>query len=112
MSIEGVWTTQYLGQNGWENIGALVLQDGRIRGGGRHHYSIGNYSVSGKNLELNLRIEVYGKTQTFFGMKDTSFDLVTNVELDGDTYSGSCRRPDVKGFDMQIRGMKRANLED
>ena len=100
MTMNGVWTTQFIGTTGWENIGVLIMEDGRVRGGGRHHYVLGHYSASGNQVKLELHVEVHGKTQTFFGQKDTRFDMVGIVEQDGDTFSGSFHRPDVKQFDL------------
>ena len=112
MSVDGVWTTQYLGQTGWENIGVVVIDGGRVLGGGRHHYVIGGCTVSGNSLTIELHTEVHGATQTFFGMNDKSFDLIAEVELDGDSFYGTMRRTGVDQYSMEFRANRRTGLSD
>ena len=57
-------------------------------------------------------IEIHGETQTFFGMNDQSFDLAAEVEVAGDSFSGTMRRTGVDQYSMEFRAIRRAGLND
>jgi len=46
MTFDGIWAAQIYGVYGWESTGILILENGRVLGGGNNHYSIGTYESS------------------------------------------------------------------
>ena len=75
MSIEGLWTTEIHGQDGWENAGVLVLRDGHALGGGRQHYSIGTYDCPGEDFSMSLAITYHGTPRTLLGSADKTLSI-------------------------------------
>lgn len=110
MSIEGIWTGEVYGPFGWESRGVFLLEDGRIVGGDNRQYSIGTYSLSGRNVKAELLVHYYGPPRTVFGEAKEEFTTVIAGTWKAGEIDGMIRRPDRPQFDLQLRLTKRMEL--
>jgi len=110
MAIDGIWTSEVYGPFGWENHGVLVLERGRILGGGNRHYSFGQYRQSGETMEATLKVEYFGPPRTMFGEANEEFELAIEGAIKDGVIEGSIRRPDKPQFDLQMRMTRRMDV--
>ena len=110
MSIEGLWTTEIHGQDGWENAGVLVLRDGHALGGGRQHYSIGTYDCPGEDFSMSLAITYHGTPRTLLGSADKTLSIKVDGQLQGDQILGSAFRVESPKLSLAFRLTKRSDM--
>ena len=68
MSMNGIWSAELYGVYGWENIGIVVIEDGRVISGGDNHYAVGSCESTGKNkLTVSLTVDYFGTPRRLFG---------------------------------------------
>jgi len=110
-TVDGIWSLEFYGTLGWEPRGILILNDGNCAGGARNHYSIGTYTVSGRNVDILLDMEYFGKIRTLFGSKDRCFSVVITGKRTGDEIEGSVTRTEKKILPLQCRLKKRGEMK-
>lgn len=110
MSIQGLWTGELYGLQGWENNGVVVLENGRALGGGRHHFTVGTYEISGEEFSMSLGIEYHGHPRTLFGSSDKRISLTYVGQVDNGTIEGSVFRPTNPRQSLMFRFTKRAEI--
>jgi hypothetical protein len=110
VSIAGLWTSEMYGLQGWENVGVLILNDGHALGGGRHHYSIGTYNVSGENFSMSLAITYHGPARTLFGSSDKKLSLNVDGQVEGNQIHGSVFRAGSPTLSLAFRLTKRVEM--
>lgn len=110
MSIEGLWTGELYGMQGWENAGVIVLESGRALGGGRHHFSTGTYKMSGGEFHLSIVMEYHGKPRTLFGSSKRKISMKFTGHRAGDTIEGTVCRPKNPKQTLMFRLKKRAEI--
>ena len=110
MSIEGLWTAEICGLNGWENAGVVMLRDGHAMGGGRHHYSVGTYSCSGEDFSMSLAINYHGPPRTLFGSVDKQLSINVDGQVKRDEILGSVFRLGSPNQSLEFRLTKRAEM--
>ena len=110
MSLEGLWTTEFYGLNGWENAGVLTLRDGHVLGGGRHHYSNGTYNSSGEDFSMSLAITYHGPPRTLFGSSDKNLSINVEGQIEGDEILGSVFRVGSPTQSLACRLTKRVDM--
>ncbi len=110
MSIEGIWTTEFHSQFGWENAGVMILEGGRAVGGDRNYYSKGSYTDSGDSVEIKLSIQVYGTPRVLFGEAEEAFEIVLNGKQDENVIAGTFSRTDKPKLSLPFRATRRADL--
>lgn len=111
MSLEGLWTSEFYGLHGWENTGVLVLRNGHVLGGGRHHYSTGTYTTSGSYVSLSLEINYHGKPRVLFGSSEKRVSLGFEGEQRDRIIEGNVHRADSPRQTLLFRLTKRAEIE-
>ena len=110
MSIEGLWTTEIYGLNGWENAGVVVLRDGNVLGGGRHHYTTGTYNTNGDDFSMTIVITYHGTPRTLFGSSDKQMSLNVDGQVGRDEIMGSVFRSGSPNLSLAVRLTKRAEM--
>ena len=110
MSIEGLWTAEIFGLQGWENAGVLVLTDGHALGGGRHHYSIGTYSGDRGKFHMSLDITYHGPPRTLFGSSDKELSIDVEGQVEREEILGSVSRGGNPSHSLSFRMTKRGNM--
>ena len=110
MSIQGLWTSEIYGLQGWENNGVVVLENGRVMGGGRHHFSTGSYEVTGEEFSMSLDIEYHGPPRTLFGSSDKRITLALTGQIGDNTIEGSIFRPESPKQSLMCRLTKRVDI--
>lgn len=110
MKIEGVWTAEVYGPFGWENIGIMVLEKGRIIGGGNRHYSAGSYALDGKDFKAKIDVTYYGPPRTLFGETAEEFCNVIKGKLSKDVIEATIKRPDKSHYDLRVRLTRRMDV--
>lgn len=110
MSIEGLWTAEIYGLNGWENAGVVMLHDGHALGGGRHHYSVGTYNCSGEEFSMSLAINYHGTPRTLFGSADKTLSIKVDGQLQRDEILGSAFRLESPNQSLAFRLTKRSDI--
>jgi hypothetical protein len=112
MSLNGIWSCELGGAYGWEPIGTLFLKDGHIQGGGRNHYTLGNYKVKGDGAELHMELNQYGKKRTLFGQKSEQVCLTVKTSLDNDKMIGEATLPGHSEYGVFVRFKRRTDLPE
>ena len=110
MSVEGLWTGELYGLQGWENSGVLVLERGRALGGGRNHFATGSYDVSGEDFSLTLNIEYHGPPRTLFGASEKRIEIRYEGKVADGVIEGSVFRPHNPRLSLMFRLTRRAGL--
>ena len=110
MSLDGIWGIEILGLFGWETTGILVLENGRIIGGGNHHYSIGEYRQEGDDLNLSVSVTYHGAPRTLFGATDRVLNIVATLKADEQSMQGLAHRVDRPDNTMRCQLTKQADL--
>lgn len=108
MSLDGLWTSEIYGLNGWENTGVVILRDGHAMGGGRHHYSIGTYNSTGEDFSMSLAITYHGTPRTLFGSSDRNLSINVEGQVGRDEILGSVFREGSPNQSLACRLTKRA----
>ena len=111
MSINGIWSSDIGGAYGWEPIGTVFLEDGRMKGGGRNHYSIGTYSKRDDgSIEFKIDIVQFGKMRALFGQKSENLSIVLVARRDGDKMLGEATMPGHAEYGIAVRFKRRGDL--
>ena len=110
MNIEGIWTIEIYGLYGWERKGILVLEDGRIVGGGNAHYTMGSYELTGQQFNARMKLHYYVATPVLFGEAADEITLILEGMLKKEVISGSIGRPDKPEQELPVRMLKRMDL--
>jgi len=115
MSINGVWSSDIGGAYGWEAIGTVFMEDGRLLGGGRNHYSVGSYKEkSDGGISFHIDINQFGKKRALFGRKSENLSIVIKARQDGDRklILGEATMPGHSEYGIAIRFKKRGELPE
>lgn len=110
MSIQGLWTSEIYGLHGWENNGVVVLENGRALGGGRNHFSVGSYEISGEDLSMSIDIDYHGPPRTLFGSSDKKISIQLNGQIGNGMVEGAVFRPENPKLTLMFRLTKRADI--
>lgn len=111
MSINGVWSSDIGGAYGWEAIGTVFLEKGRVLGGGRNHYSSGTYKEKDDgSISLDLEINQFGKKRALFGQKNDKLSIRITARRDGDKIIGEATTPGHSEYGIAVRFKKRGEL--
>jgi hypothetical protein len=110
VSIEGLWTSEMYGLQGWEDVGVIVLNSGHALGGGRHHSSVGDYTFSGGEFSMSLAITYHGQVRTLFGSSDKSLSIQVEGRMQGDKILGTVHRAGSPSLSLSFRLTKRAEM--
>ena len=110
MAVDGIWTTELLGLFGWETTGILVLDNGRVIGGGNHHYSVGKYQSNGEDVTFSVSVEFHGTPRPIFGATDRSLSVEGNLRVDGEVMEGTIYRADKPDQTVAYRLTKRSEI--
>ncbi len=110
MKIEGIWTAEVYGPFGWENIGIMIFEQGRIIGGGNRHYSSGSYSISEDDFNASIEVHYYGPPRTMFGESSESFSNLITGKRNQDTIEGLIKRPDKPQYEIRVRLTRRMDV--
>ena len=110
MSVDGLWTSEIYGLQGWENTGVVVLENGQVMGGGRNHYSTGSYNLSGDDISLSIDITYHGTPRTLFGSSDPTVSLHLDGRCNDEIIEGSVFRGDNPNQALSFRLTKRADI--
>ena len=108
--LEGIWSIELYGAFGWETDGVLVMENGRVFGGGTNHYSKGVYSDSDGKLMMTVHLDYFGKPRTLFGERERQFTVEFTGEREQETITGTMSRPDKPRFPLEFQLIKRAEL--
>jgi hypothetical protein len=84
--MEGLWTAEFGSSTGTFGGGVAVFRDGKIYGGDATYFYIGEYVVSGTNLQATLRVAPFikGATSVFkTAGRELTLDLVGSLTAEG-----------------------------
>ena len=110
MSLDGIWGIEILGLFGWETTGILVFENGRIIGGGNHHYSTGRYEMDGERIKLETRVTYHGSPRTLFGSADKILTIVADLQRVDGCLEGDAHRVDRPENTMHCKLTRHADL--
>lgn len=89
MSMNGIWSAELYGVYGWENIGIVILESGRVISGGDNHYAIGTCGSTGKNkLSVSLTVDYFGTPRRLFGDTTKHARIAFQGQRKGDRIRG------------------------
>ena len=96
MSLAGIWAIEVASLYGWESRGILILGTAKeyITGGGRNHYSIGTYDLSGDDVKITLDLHFYGQPLVLFGAQEKNISLVLEGKHEDGKITGTVANPD------------------
>lgn len=113
MSINGVWSSEIGGAYGWEAIGTAFLEDGRLIGGGRSHYSFGNYKEEADGcITFHIEFNQFGEKRALFGRQSDNLSIVVKARQDDDPklILGEATMPGHSEYGIAVRFKKRGQL--
>lgn len=111
MSINGVWSTDIGGAYGWDAIGTAFLEDGRVSGGGRYHYTFGEYEESADGrIVFKLEVRQFGNKRALFGQKKGELSIVITAQMNGDKMLGEATMPAHAEYGIPVRFKRRGKL--
>jgi len=110
MRVEGLWTSEIYGPQGWENIGVIVLEGGRAMGGSRNHFSVGGYELSEDDISLSIKLEYHGPPRTLFGSSDRHLAMCIDGHHREGIIEGSVYRENAPRQTLSFRLTKRADI--
>ena len=111
MSLDGIWSSDIGGAYGWEPIGTVYLEGGRLRGGGRNHYSVGTYEKrDDDSIVFQIDIIQFGKKRALFGQKSEELSIVLTARQNGDKLIGEATMPGHSEYGIAVRFKRRGNL--
>lgn len=110
MSIEGLWTAEFYGLHGWENTGVFVFQNGRVLGGGRHHYSVGVYEETNNEVNVSVTVTYHGKPRVMFGSSDRTLTMEFKGQHHENMIEGNVNRAGNPRQTLLFRMTKRAEI--
>lgn len=112
MQIEGLWTMEIFGLTGWEDMGVLLFEKGRMMGGNNYHYIIGTYNhdISEDSYKIKMKCNFMREPQTWFRVKDNKARAEIKGKIKKNVFVGSLIRKDIKGITIKVRFTKRTDL--
>ena len=113
MSLDGIWSSDIGGAYGWEPIGTVFLDGGRLKGGGRNHYSIGTYEeMDDGTIIFKIDINQFGSKRALFGQKSEMLSIVLTARQDGDKLMGEATMPGRSEYGIAVRFKRRGELPE
>ncbi len=104
MTIDGIWTSEIYGIYGWESTGILIMENGRVLGGGNRHFSKGVCEVADNKVKVTLDVQYHhGHTRTIFGEAGEKFQVTFSGEWEDNVISGYEGRPDHPSVSITAR---------
>ena len=103
MKLDGIWTARVFGPVGWENAGVIVLEDGRVLGGGHRHYLHGSYLDSGDEIWMTVRVTNYGGNRSSLSRNERTLLAEVHGRLENGEIVARVSRPDVPGQAVTVR---------
>jgi hypothetical protein len=99
--MNGLWTAEFGSSTGMFGGGVAVFRDGTIMGGDSTYYYTGDYKLTGKTLQVTLKISpfIQGAESVFKTVgQDLTLELIGSMTDDGRVIAQghSKERPDVK----------------
>jgi hypothetical protein len=112
-SVDGLWSAEFGTLNGWTNGGVIMLDKGRLLGGGEHYYCVGRFDLRGHVFTAEARCShFHGPTMNAFGHTLPIFYLTVKGRLVGDFIDGEMHQSDQPGQKLPFRLVWRAGLPD
>jgi len=115
MSINGVWSSEIGGAYGWEAIGTAFLEDGRLIGGDRNHYSFGSYKEEADGgITFHIDINQFGEKRALFGLQSDNLSIVIKARQNDDpkVMLGEATMPGQSEYGIAVRFRKRGQLPE
>lgn len=112
MSLDGIWGIEILGLFGWETTGILVFENGRLIGGGNHHYSTGRYEQNGDEVKIDISVTYHGAPRTLFGSTDSVLSIVGVLKARDASMQGVAHRVDRPENTMRCQLTRQADLPE
>ena len=112
MSLAGIWAIEVASIYGWESRGILIFNSAKehIIGGGRNHYSIGTYDLSGDDVKITLDFHFYGQPLVLFGSQEKNISVVLEGKHKDGKITGTVANPTVARYTIPFRLTRRADL--
>src|SRR5689334_14245851 len=94
-NVEGLWTAEIKSLDGWTNGGVVVLDKGRMFGGGEHFYVVGRYDLHDRVFTGDAHCSHFnGPSVNAFGDTSPDFRLTLRGRWVSDFIEGEMHRPD------------------
>ena len=110
MSLNGLWSSEIYGLFGWEPTGVLIMDGDRAYGGGSNHLSMGEFSVDGDAVTLDLELDFHGQPKTVFGRADRELRVHMKGRQQDGVIEGEACRPDKPDMSIHFRLIRRGDL--
>lgn len=111
--VDGLWSAEFNTVNGWASGGVVILDRGRLLGGGDHYYCVGHFDLRGHVFAGEARCShFHGPTVNAFGNTLPLFHVTIKGRLVGDFIDGEMHQSDQPGQVLPFRLVWRAELPD
>ena len=112
-SVDGLWTAEFGTVNGWTSGGILILDKGRLFGGGDRYYCVGFFKLHEKRFSGEIMCHhFHGPTVDAFNTTLSDFNLSFRGRLMSDFIDGQMHHSDLPGQTLPFRLVWRATLPD
>ena len=111
MKIDGIWSVEAYGYEGWEPVGTAFFDKGIYRAGGAEHYVVGSYNVKGRALLINARAHQFGKVRFVHGDKKARSKVaaVGKLKKNG-TMVATVKDKESARFKLKVRYTRQGGL--
>jgi len=109
---EGLWTIEGETMMGSSGAGIIVLNDGRMLGGGAKFFWVGGYSIDNRKFIADARcFHFHGPATSAFGDSAPDFRLKMRGTCSGDRIDGDVERSDLAGRKLRFQMIRRAGFD-
>lgn len=110
MSVNGIWKVEMLGPYGWESMSTAFLEDGRYLASSQDHYTVGQYELTGDQIQVTAETHSHGDVRTMFGAREPHMQLSFEGTVSGDQISGQAEDKQAK-YSITYRATRLADID-
>lgn len=111
MSVEALWSVEFMSNAGGVGAGVAIFENGNIYGGDGAYYYLGKYKIANSQVDATVRVVHYaGQPLSIFGQDPQPFELKIGGPLSDSVMNLAGIRTDDMSKQMGVRLTKRAEL--
>ena len=111
MTVEALWSVEFVSNVGGVGAGVAIFENGSIYGGDGTYYYTGKYKIANSRVDATVKVVHYaGQPLSIFGQDPKPFDLKIGGPVSDSVMNLAGIRTDDVSKQMGLRLTKRAEL--
>ena len=111
MSVEALWSVEFMSNLGGIGAGVVIFENGNVYGGDGNYYYLGDYKIVNSRVDATVKVVHYaGPPNSIFGQDMRPFNLKIEGDVSERVMNLSGFRDDDSSKQMGLRLTKRAEL--